>query len=88
MFISRPAEHLQKYPVLLEAIQKETAEGNPDADFLGEAIQAIRRLSTVAQLLTFQTAMLRGPTAKFEWEDMVPEDVRATFSKKESKRQQ
>ncbi|KDQ19102.1 hypothetical protein BOTBODRAFT_103593 [Botryobasidium botryosum FD-172 SS1] len=86
-FISRPAEHLQRYPVLLEAIQKETAEGNPDADFLGEAIQAIRRLSTVAQLMTFQTAMLRGPTAKYEWEDLVPEDVRSGMSKKETKRQ-
>ncbi|CAG8681770.1 4916_t:CDS:2, partial [Acaulospora colombiana] len=40
-FIYRPSEHLQKYPVLLEAIFKETAEGNPDADFLVEAEQAI-----------------------------------------------
>ena len=86
-FISRPAEHLQKYPLLLEAIFKETEEGSPDADFLLEAESAIRNLYTVAQLRTFQNAMGRGPTNKLEWHDLVPKDVRAGISKQESKRQ-
>jgi hypothetical protein len=86
-FIYRPSEHLQKYPVLLEAIFKETAEGNPDADFLVEAEQAIRNLSTVAQLRTFQSAMGRGPTGKWEWHDLVPKEVRNNVAKQESQRQ-
>ena len=32
--LNRPSEHLQKYPVLLQAIFRETAMGNPDADYL------------------------------------------------------
>jgi len=86
-FISRPAEHLQKYPLLLEAIFKETEDGSPDADFLLEAESAIRNLYTVAQLRTFQNAMGRGPTGKLEWHDLVPKDVRAGISKQEGKRQ-
>ncbi|PVG01912.1 Dbl domain-containing protein [Serendipita vermifera] len=86
-FIYRPSEHLQKYPVLLEAIFKETAEGNPDADFLVEAEQAIRNLSTVAQLRTFQSAMGRGPTGKWEWHDLVPKEIRNNVTKQESQRQ-
>ena len=86
-FLTRPSEHLQKYPVLLDAIRNETAEGNPDSDFLFEAIQALRNLQTVSQLRTFQAAMGKGPTAKFDWHDLVPEDVRSTFSKQEAKRQ-
>lgn len=86
-FIYRPSEHLQKYPVLLEAIFKETAEGNPDADFLVEAEQAIRNLSGVAQLRTFQSAMGRGPTSKMEWHDLVPKETRANVPKQESQRQ-
>ncbi|EIN06223.1 Dbl domain-containing protein [Punctularia strigosozonata HHB-11173 SS5] len=86
-FLSRPSEHLQKYPVLLDAVYKETVVGNPDADFLLEAIQAIKSLQTVAQLWTFQSAMCKGPTGKFEWFDLVPEDVRSAIPKKEAKRQ-
>ena len=86
-FITRPSEHLQKYPVLLEAIFHETEEGNPDADFLLEAEQAIRNLSTVAQLRTFQSAMGRGPTGKLEWHDLLPKDMRGGISKSEAKRQ-
>lgn len=78
---------MQKYPVLLDAIYKETVEGNPDADFLLEAIQAIKNLQTVAQLWTFQAAMGKGPTGKFEWFDLVPEDIRNGIPKKEGKRQ-
>ncbi|EIW75246.1 hypothetical protein CONPUDRAFT_85508 [Coniophora puteana RWD-64-598 SS2] len=86
-FLSRPSEHLQKYPIALEAIVKETTEGNPDAEFLGEAIKAMRNLHAVAQLRTFQTAMGRGPAGKWEWFDLVGQDVREGLPKKEQKRQ-
>lgn len=85
--ISRPSEHLQRYPVLLEAIFKDTAEGNPDAEFLQEAIHSIRKLSEVAHLRTFQTAMLRGPTSKLEWHDLVSSEIRETMTKQEVTRQ-
>ena len=69
-FLNRPTEHLQKYPTVLEAIFNETVDGNPDADFLLEAIHAIKQLQTDAQLRTFQAAMCKGPTGKFEWFDL------------------
>lgn len=86
-FLSRPSEHLQKYPPTLEAICKETTEGNPDIEFLKEAIEAIKKLQTVAQLWTFQSAMNKGPSGKLEWYNLVPEDVRKAMPKKEAKRQ-
>jgi hypothetical protein len=86
-FLSRPSEHLQKYPLALEAIMKETTDGNPDAYYLAEAIHAIKDLQNVAQLRTFQTAMGKGPTSKWEWHDMVPSEVREGLSKSEAKRQ-
>ncbi|KAJ7065285.1 CNH domain-containing protein [Mycena amicta] len=86
-FLNRPAEHLQKYPVLLEAIYGETAEGNPDADYLMEAIGAIKNLQSVAQLRTFQAAMGKGTAGKWEWHDLVAPEVRATLSKDVQKRQ-
>ncbi|KAL6309388.1 Dbl-like domain-containing protein [Sparassis latifolia] len=86
-FLNRPSEHLQKYPVMLEAICNETADGNPDADFLKEAIEAIKKLQTVAQLWTFQSAMCRGPSGKLEWYNLVSDEVRASLPKKETKRQ-
>ena len=78
---------MHKYPDLLEAIMNETAHGNPDASYLQEAIQAIRQLSTVAQLMTFQAAMGKGPTGKLEWHDTVSADIRASVDRKETKRQ-
>ncbi|KAI0741870.1 Dbl domain-containing protein [Daedaleopsis nitida] len=86
-FLSRPSEHLQKYPVLLEAICNETTEGNPDIEFLEEAIAAIKKLQTVAQLWTWQSAMGKGPTGKLEWHNLVSEEHRQTLSKHEVKRQ-
>ncbi|CAK5273815.1 unnamed protein product [Mycena citricolor] len=68
-----PGEHLQKYPVLLDAILHETAEGNPDADYLVEAIDAIKNC--------------RGTPGKWEWHDLVAEDVRKALPKEEQKRQ-
>ncbi|KAG2054467.1 hypothetical protein BDR06DRAFT_1050357 [Suillus hirtellus] len=64
-----------KYPITLEAIMKETTEGNPDMYYLAEAIEAIRNLQNVAQLWTFQTAMGKGPTGKWEWHNIVAKDV-------------
>ena len=49
-FLNRPSEHLQKYPILLEAILSTAADGNPDTDFVVHAITAIKNLQTVAQL--------------------------------------
>ncbi|OCH96297.1 Dbl domain-containing protein [Obba rivulosa] len=86
-FLNRPSEHLQKYPVLLEAICNETTEGNPDADFLREAIEAIKKLQTVAQLWTFQSSMGKGPAGKLEWHQLVSEEIRKGLPKKEAKRQ-
>ena len=86
-FLNRPSEHLQKYPVTLEAIRTETAVGNPDADYLTEAIEAIKNLQSVAQLRTFQSAMGKGPAGKWEWHDLVSPEVRQTISKQEAKRQ-
>lgn len=66
---------------------KETTDGNPDAYYLAEAIQAIKNLQNVSQLRTFQTAMGKGPTGKWEWHDLVGKDVREGLSKGEAKRQ-
>ncbi|KAJ3780956.1 Dbl-like domain-containing protein [Lentinula aff. detonsa] len=86
-YLTRPSEHLQKYPVLLSAILKETAEGNPDAEFLHEAIEALGNLQTVAQLRTFQQAMGRGVPGKWEWHDLVSKETRESLERKECKRQ-
>jgi hypothetical protein len=85
--LNRPTEHLNKYPVLLEAIQSETEKDNPDAEFLGEAIEAFKSLQSIAQLRTFQTAMGKGVPGKWEWHDLVSPEVRQTFAKKDAKRQ-
>ncbi|EDR14514.1 uncharacterized protein LACBIDRAFT_305175 [Laccaria bicolor S238N-H82] len=86
-YLNRPAEHLQKYPVLLDAVYHETEVGNPDGDFLREAIAAIKNLHNVAQLRTFQSAMGKGVTGKWEWHDLLSSDTRKTFTKSESQRQ-
>ncbi|KAF8887321.1 CNH domain-containing protein [Infundibulicybe gibba] len=86
-FLNRPSEHLQKYPVLLEAVLHETATGNPDTDYLREAIDSIKSLQNVAQLRTFQSAMGRGAPGKWEWHDMVSAEIRKGLSKDEAKRQ-
>lgn len=65
----------------------ETAVGNPDADFSKEAIDAIKNLQSVAQLRTFQSAMGKGAAGKWEWHDLVSEEVRKALPKEEAKRQ-
>ncbi|KAI0292306.1 Dbl-like domain-containing protein [Russula brevipes] len=87
VFLNRPSEHLQRYENVLEAIAKETAEGNPDADYLMEAVLAFKSLQAACVLQTFQHAMCRGPTSKYEWHDLLSEDVRAGIRKGEQKRQ-
>ncbi|KAF8990664.1 Dbl-like domain-containing protein [Cyathus striatus] len=86
-FLNRPSEHLQKYPVMLEAVANDTGEHHPDKEFLKEAVEAIKNLYGVAQLLTFQSAMGKGAPGKFEWHDLVAPEIRETFTKKEAKRQ-
>ncbi|KAG5643359.1 hypothetical protein DXG03_001041 [Asterophora parasitica] len=86
-YLNRPSEHLQKYPVLLQAICKATPRGKPDEGFLKAAIEAIKDLQSVAQLRTFQSAMGRGATSKWEWKDLVSPDTRQTCSPDEIKRQ-
>jgi len=44
-------------------------------------------LQEACVLQTFQNAMCRGPTAKFEWHNLVGEDMRAGITKAEQKRQ-
>ncbi|KIL64636.1 hypothetical protein M378DRAFT_186692 [Amanita muscaria Koide BX008] len=84
--LNRPIEHLNKYPVFLEAVLNETEKDNPDADFLEEASTAFKNLQSVARLRTFQTAMGKG-TGKWEWHDSLSPDIRATFTKQEATRQ-
>ncbi|KAJ3511512.1 hypothetical protein NMY22_g15624 [Coprinellus aureogranulatus] len=86
-YLNRPQEHLQKYPVLLDAVYRETPKDNPDGDFLLEAIHSIKNLQLVAQLRTFQSAMGQGPTGKWEWHDLLAPASRIRFSKEESQRQ-
>ncbi|KAI0058941.1 Dbl-like domain-containing protein [Artomyces pyxidatus] len=86
-FLNRPSEHLTKYEITLEAIAKETVEGNPDVDYLMEAVQAFKNLQAVCHLQTFQHAMCKGPTGKYDWNDLVAEDIIVNIPKKEQKRQ-
>jgi hypothetical protein len=87
MFLTRPSEHLHKYPDMLKAIYDDTAKENPDADFLLEAVHAIQKLSTASQLRTFQAAMCKGPAGKLGYHDLVSKEVLSSMSKKEMKRQ-
>lgn len=83
-WLNRPSEHLHKYPVVFEAIRAETAEGDPDIDFLKEAVLVMRNLQGIAQLRTFQKTTGRG---LMEWCNLVPEGVRNEIGKQEAKRQ-
>jgi hypothetical protein len=86
-YLNRPAERLQKYPVLLEAIINETPKMNPDREFLQEAVEAIKNLQQVAQLRTFQSAMGKGFTGKLDYNDLVSKEMIKGLSKNEIKRQ-
>ena len=60
---------------------------NPDGDYLREAIDVIRDLQNVAQLQTFQSAMGKGSTSKWEWHNLVSQDKKQGFTKEEINRQ-
>lgn len=72
---------------MLEAVLSATVEGNPDGDFLMEAIQAIKQLQSVSQLRTFQAAMCKGPTANMDYAHLISEDFRESLPRQELKRQ-
>jgi RHO1 GDP-GTP exchange protein 1/2 len=78
---------MQKYPVLLQAILKETEAGNPDVTYLLEAIEALKNLQDSAQLQTFQAAMGKGVTGRWEWQNLVSSGLRRKISDEESRRQ-
>ncbi|KAG8961323.1 hypothetical protein FRC03_005538 [Tulasnella sp. 419] len=86
-FITRPADHLRNYPILLEAAAKETDPENPDLEFLKEAASAINALSTMSTVRTFQSSMGRGPFGKMEWHEFVGKEILNSVDKKEAKRQ-
>jgi len=86
-FLKRPQERLQKYPPLLRAILEETARNYPDADYLSEAIEAIKNLHDMAQLRTFQSEMGRGPTGSWQWQDLLSTELRRGFTSDEIRRQ-
>ena len=60
-YLNRPQEHLQKYPVLLDAVYRETPKENPDGDFLLEAIHSIKNLQLVAQTQKKKRTRERSP---------------------------
>ena len=82
-WLNRPLEHLNIYPIFFEAVPEETTAEGCDVGFLKEAVEAMRNL----QLKAFQTATGKGPTGRFEWHDLVPEDVRSGIPKEVAKRQ-
>jgi len=86
-WLNRPSEHLQKYPVLIEAIRTETAEGNPDVDYLKEAVEVMGNIQSIAQRTTLQVTTGKEPTGKFQRHNLVPEDTRNRTDIQEAKRQ-
>jgi hypothetical protein len=68
-------------------VERETDLSNPDGDYLREAINVIRDLQDVAQLQTFQSAMGKGSTSKWEWHNLVSQEKKQSFTKEEISRQ-
>lgn len=82
-WLNRPSEHLHEFLAFIEAIRMVTLEENPDVNSLEVAAEVIRGL----QLMTFQAGMGKGPTERFEWHNLVSEDVRDGIEQQEAKRQ-
>jgi RHO1 GDP-GTP exchange protein 1/2 len=87
-FLTRPSEHMGKYPVLLQALEKETVEDSfePDRakerDNLQKAIVTANRLSTLAQLRTWQKDMMRNePYKSWQWPNVAGEEERNKVDK-------
>lgn len=68
-------------------MERETDVSDPDGDYLREAINVIRDLQDVAQLQTFQSAMGKGSTSKWEWHNLVSQVKKQGFTKEEISRQ-
>lgn len=68
-------------------MERETDVSDPDGDYLREAINVIRDLQDVAQLQTFQSAMGKGSTSKWEWHNLVSQDKKQGFTREEISRQ-
>lgn len=85
--VARPADQLQRYPAVIEAILNATDADDPDRDFLQEALSSIQSLSAISQLKVFHGSRGRGAAGKKQWFDLVPEDQRQDIPKKEQKRQ-
>jgi hypothetical protein len=85
--ITRPSEHLQQYIVTLEAIYRETIEGNSDRTFINVSIREIQNLQIKSQRLTFQSSMGKGATGKPQWSNLVTEEEREGINRVEAKRQ-
>jgi hypothetical protein len=81
-----PAEHLQKYSVLLGLVLRETADGNLNGDCLTGAMHALQNLQTSTQLSTFQASMDRGPPGNLQWFHLVLKHLHRNFPKAEAKR--
>ena len=86
-WLNRPLEHLRIYLDFFEKIRLATAEGDPDIDSLKGAIKTVIHLLSVPKLKAFQQAMGKGPTGKYEWRSLVPEDAGSGIPKQVAKRQ-
>lgn len=87
LYLNRPAEHLQRYPAILNAVYNETDDDNPDREYLMAAMQAIQSLHDVARLWTFQSAMGKGSTGRWQWHDLVSEEIPRSLTYDEVQRQ-
>ncbi|KAG6899149.1 hypothetical protein C0993_000239 [Termitomyces sp. T159_Od127] len=86
-FLNRPVEYLQKLSGSLEAILGLTDPHNTDYEALKATIQTVKSLQSTTQLITFQCSMMRGIPGKWEWHDLVSNEVRETITIGEAKRQ-
>jgi RHO1 GDP-GTP exchange protein 1/2 len=86
-FLNRPSDHLAKYPILFEALIRETPGENTDATILINAVHSVNSIFTLALLLGFQKAMGSGASGKMEWHDLVSAEARGTIPKHEAKKQ-
>lgn len=82
-----PERHLREYPVLLERIMQQTEPSSPDIDSLVEAINLMRRLSTLAVLRTVQAKGHSPKDTYVAWHDLVSQEEQQQMSKQEIKRQ-
>lgn len=85
-YLQRPAHRLGRYAVYLNAILKETPEGHPDCGYLVEGMKAVKRLTDLGNIVSWQlsdpnTSHIQG------WTDIVEPETITSLSKKEIERQ-